>query len=242
MKIQSLSDIEQGKAQRKKADSGVLQVSDIKSAVKDPNRANIFINGKYRLSLNLSQVLDLGVKIGLEVSEDQLSAWEEASQFGKIYARTLEYCLMRPRSTGEVRDYLWRKTRAQAYKTRKGEIKQREGISKELAEQVLQKMIAKKYVNDEEFARWWVENRFLKKGVSARRLRQDLRGKGVSVEIIERVLQESSRQDETELAKILTKKAKKYSDPQKLMAYLVRQGFSYDDVKQAVQNLNNDNY
>ena len=32
------------------------------------------------------------------------------------------------------------------------------------------------------------------------------------------------------------KKAKRYDDPKKLMQYLMRQGFSYDDVRNVMNN------
>ena len=34
--------------------------------------------------------------------------------------------------------------------------------------------------------------------------------------------------------KIIAKKAKKYTDEKKLVAYLARQGFSYDEIKRAI--------
>jgi regulatory protein len=89
-------------------------------------------------------------------------------------------------------------------------------------------------LDDVKFTTWWVENRFIKKGVSRRRLEQDLRRKGVATNIIKQVLDESVRDDQTELQKMLRKKRARYSDDQKLIAYLVRQGFNYDDVRKVV--------
>ena len=37
-----------------------------------------------------------------------------------------------------------------------------------------------------------------------------------------------------EIQKIIAKKAKKYADEKKLVAYLARQGFSYDEIKRAL--------
>ena len=54
--------------------------------------------------------------------------------------------------------------------------------------------------------------------------------KGISKEIIDEVL--SNRNDEEEIIKVITKKRDKYDD-EKLINYLVRQGFSY----QLAQNL-----
>ena len=89
---------------------GHFTITDIKQAVKNPNRANIFVNGKYRFSLDIFQLTQLNVKIGAKFSEDEILNLEQQSEFGKLYALGLNYCLMRPHSEKEIRDYLWKKT------------------------------------------------------------------------------------------------------------------------------------
>lgn len=212
-----------------------MKITSITAQVKNPDRVNVSVDGKYRFSLAISQVVDLGVKVGKEYTEEQLVELETESQFGKLYARALEYCLMRPHSMREVRDYLWRKTRDTKYKSHSGEIKEREGVSEETAERIFNRLVERGYVSDEKFARWWIESRNLTKGTSLRKLSVELRAKGVDGKIIEAELQESSRTDSDELQKIIAKKQRRYDDPQKFMQYLVRQGFSYDDVKAALQ-------
>ena len=86
------------------------RVTDIKEAVRDRNRVNIYIDDKFFCSLDIAQVVDLHVKIGRELTADELDELKRASDFGKFYARALEYVLMRPRSIKEMRDYLKRKT------------------------------------------------------------------------------------------------------------------------------------
>ena len=214
-----------------------MKITALSAQVKNPDRVNVFVDGRFHFSLDIAQIVDLEVKVGLEVSAEQLSELAKESEFGKLYLQALNYCLLRPRSVRELRDYLWRKTLPTKYKTKKGEIKSRAGVSIELVDQVLSKLQQKRYLDDYKFAKWWVENRFLKKGVSARRLRQDLVKKGIAKDLIDEVLASSTRRDNGELQKVLIKKAQRYTDPQKLIAYLVRQGFDYDDVKQAVVEL-----
>lgn len=213
-----------------------MKITNISAQIKNPERLNISVDGKYRFSLALSQVVDLSIKIGNEYSEDELLKFETESDFGKLYARALEYTLMRPHSAKEVKDYLWRKTRATLYKSRTGELKERAGVSKDLAERVFDRLVEKKHIDDDAFARWWIENRSLAKGASRRKLTNELRMKGVAVPSIEAALQATSRREDDELGKIIAKKQGRYSDSQKFMQYLVRQGFSYDDVKAALQS------
>jgi regulatory protein len=212
-----------------------MRITDISLQAKNPNRVNISVDGKYRFSLDVFQVGELGIKRNNDYSEAEIVGFETESQFGKLYARTLEYAMLRPRSVKEIRDYLWKKTLTTKYKSRKtGEIKDKPGISKEITERVLERVQQKGYVNDEQFTRWWVENRNQTKGSSLRKLRSELQSKGVASAVVDAALLASTRSDEDELKKIIAKKAKRYDDEQKLMQYLARQGFSYDDIKRAL--------
>lgn len=207
-----------------------MKITAITAQQKDKNRLNVMVDGKYRFSLDIFQYADLGIKVGKDYSEEELHALETESQFGKVYARALEYCLMRPHSSREVRDYLYRKTRDTRTKT--GETKK--GVAPEITERVFERLIEKGYINDEKFTRYWVENRSLTKGASQRKLQAELQAKGVDRTIIEQQLTASSRSDDDELAKVIAKKRNRYPDDQKFMQYLARQGFSYDDIKQAL--------
>ncbi len=213
-----------------------MKITAIAIQAKNKNRVNVSVDGVYRFSLDVYQLADLGIRIGKEYTEAELVALENESIFGKVYGRALEYCLSRPHSAKEVRDYLYKKTRDQRTKT--GELRQ--GVSPEITARVFDRLVDKKYINDESFARFWVENRNVRKGTSSRKLTMELRAKGVASEIIEQALHASPRSETNELQKMIEKKRNRYPDDQKLMQYLVRQGFSYDDVKQAL--VDNDNY
>jgi regulatory protein len=214
----------------------IMKITGISPQQKDKNRLNVMVDGKYRFSLDVFQYADLGLKVGQEFSDDELTALEQESVFGKVYARALEYCLMRPHSSREVSDYLYRKTRDSRTKT--GGVKK--GVSPAITNRVFDRLVEKGYIDDEKFARYWVDNRQLTKGVSRRKLQAELRAKGVEASIIERYLQESPRSDYDELAKVIAKKQGRYPDRQKFMQYLARQGFSYDDIKQALDTSSDD--
>ena len=214
---------------------GFFIITDIKQAVKNQNRANIFVNGKYRFSLDIFQLTQLNVKIGSKFTKTEIENLEQQSEFGKLYSLALNYCLIRPHSKKEISDYLWKKTLNRKFKNRKtGEFYEKKGVSNISVEQVLSRLIEKKYIDDEKFAKFWVENRNQRKGSSIKKLKSELFSKGVSSDIIEQVLSESNRNDEDEIQKIITKKAKRYTDEQKLIAYLARQGFSFDEIKKAL--------
>ena len=224
-----------------------MKVTGISAQAKNKDRVNISVDGTYRFSLDVFQLVDLGVKVGNEYSEEELVTLETESQFGKLYTRALEYTMLRPHSAREIRDYLWRKTRttkklqkpSERSKARgnfESKIVEKPGVSQEIATRVFDRLSEKGYIDDEKFTHWWVENRNQTKGASRRKLQAELRAKGVESSIIEAALENSERNDEDELAKIIAKKRSKYPDEQKFMQYLARQGFSYDDIKSALSD------
>lgn len=213
-----------------------MKITALKIQVRDKDRVNVFVDGKYSFSLDITQVAELGIKNGNEYTEEELVELENESQFGKLYTRALEYALTRPRSQREMRDYLYRKTRDSRTKT--GDIKK--GVSVELTNRVFDRLVERGYLDDEKFAHFWVENRNVRKGTSLRKLRGELLLKGVDKAIVEQVFESSDRSDNEELLKVIAKKAPRYDDEQKLIAYLMRQGFRFDDIKAALNTSEGD--
>lgn len=193
-----------------------MKITDIKPAVKTPGRWNIFVDGKYSFSLLESQLLEGSVRIGHELSADELDNLKNDSTFGKAYARALELIMRRLRSEKELYDYARRKE-----------------WSDDIRDRVIEKLRIKGYIDDVKFAEAWVRSRVATKPSSRRKLELELRQKGVVSAIIESALQsDDSDHDELDaLRRIVTKRRSRYSDPQKFMAYLARQGFSYDAIK-----------
>ena len=218
------------------------RVSDIKEAVRDKNRVNIYIDDKFFCSLDISQVVDLHLKIGRELSSEELDQLKRASDFGKFYARALEYALMRPRSSKEISDYLKKKTldrkvRVKNRKTGEYSTQEKKGYDASLVPLVFSRLEERGYIDDRRFAELWVENRNVSKGTSIKKLRLELQQKGISSKIIDEVLTESGRSEIEELRKIIARKAKKYPDEQKLIQYLLRQGFNYSDISDELSSI-----
>ena len=208
MDIYKLSDFDGEKPRTK------LKITELKQGLKNPERVNVFVDEKFAFSLDISQIVDLKIKVGREITLEELEDFKEASEFGKLYQRTLEWVLLRPRSKKECRDYLYKKVFEK-------------NLDKTYIDSIIFRLEDKKYLNDENFAKYYVENRFVKKGASFKRLKMELMKKGISKDIIEKVLVDSDRSDKEELKKIISKKRSKYLDDQKLMQYL----FGLADIK-----------
>ena len=109
-------------------------------------------------------------------------------------------------------------------------------ITPEMIQEVVSRLESQNYINDQDFARYFIENRHQNKGISTKRLVQELKIKGVDNDVIEQAMFDQDtgnlfREEEVEIEKMIKKQLRKTSDRQKIIAYLARQGFSYDLIK-----------
>ena len=109
-------------------------------------------------------------------------------------------------------------------------------ITPEMIQEVVSRLESQNYINDQDFARYFIENRHQNKGISTKRLIQELKIKGIDSDIIEQAIFDQGtgnflRDEEVEIEKMIKKQLRKTSDRQKIIAYLARQGFSYDLIK-----------
>ncbi len=213
-------------------------ITKITAGVKNPDRANIFIDGRFAFSLDIAQVVDFNVKAQQKISPRRLQELRDASEFGKLYQRALEWALARPRSERETKDYLnqrkYRRVALNRQREREGK-KPLPELQDNTIALVLTRLIEKGYVDNIKFAQYFVENRQIRKGVSMKRLRMELKQKGIDNNVIQQVLATTERTEEEEMLKVIRKKRRKYDD-QKLVAYLVRQGFDIQKSKDTVEH------
>lgn len=73
-----------------------------------------------------------------------------------------------------------------------------------------------------------------------RRLQMELTKKGVSRDVISEVLSEGERNEKEEILKVIAKKRSKYDTDEKLISYLLRQGFQYELSRELVRSYGKD--
>jgi regulatory protein len=206
-----------------------MKITAIKAQLKDENRVSIFVDGLYSFSLTLDQLLIEKLKKNDELDENQVKQLKKLSDEGKLKQRSLEWLLGRPHSTREFRDYLYKKQ-----------------ADKDLIEAWVDEFTEKKYLNDEQFARWFAENR-RRKNKSSRAITAELYAKGIPAVTIKSIVTELDSENETQeksekqaLRELVNKllNRSRYQDEQKLISYLLSKGFSYGDIKEMLERNN----
>jgi regulatory protein len=214
---------------------------------KDKDRVNVFIDGKFAVSLSLNEVISLGIQKNQEISPEFLNKIISQSDFGKLFNYALNFLSFRPRSEFEIRDALKRKTIILERTT--GEKKDYQPV----VDAVIEKLKSINQINDTEFAMWFVDQRntFRPKGKIA--LQQELSRKKISKTVISEVLDkkkdDSDSPSQFELALSASRKkaallALKIKDSKslfeakvKLQRHLASRGFDWDTIKSVVEKL-----
>lgn len=197
-----------------------MKITAVKRQAKRTDRYSIYVDGVYQFSLNESQLVESGLHSGQELDAAGIARYKETSATGKLFDRILNLLSIRPRSVWEVETYAHRKD-----------------ASPEQIEYIVERCRKLGYLDDEQFARQWIENRRLTRPTSQRKLRSELLAKRIAPAVVDRALvHDHSQTNETEvLATLVAKKRSRYSDDTKFMQYLARQGFSYNDIRSVLQ-------
>jgi regulatory protein len=148
--------------------------------------------------------------------------------FEKFYNKALEFLSYRTRSEKEIRDKLKAKQ-----------------VEPQVIEKIIAKLKEKKFINDENFARQWIENRSRFKPRSLRLIKLELKQKGISEEVMEKISNDEFLifNDLEQAKKLVEKRIKRLKDLskqeiyQKLGRYLASKGFNWDTIKKAIDEV-----
>ncbi|MDO9120571.1 MAG: RecX family transcriptional regulator [Anaerolineaceae bacterium] len=199
------------------------QITAIHVQKHDPNRLNIELDGEF--AFGLSRLVAAWLKVGDLLDEDRINTLIKSDSSEVAYQKATRLLDYRPRTEKEIRQRLT----------------QKEFSTLEI-DQVVLRLKRANLVQDEKFAKMWIENRNDFHPRSQRLIRYELRIKGVAEQTIESALADSA--DDLELA---TRAAAQYARKlnfqdrvlfrKKLSAYLARRGFSYGTISPVIRDL-----
>jgi regulatory protein len=202
----------------------VKQVTALRSGKGRRKRVNVYLDSKFAFSLEAEVVLTERLKVGQELSDEQISALAKADNFQRCLNAALHYLSYRPRSESELRERLYRRN-----------------FDEESIGRVVARLEELGLVNDMEFAQFWQDNRQAFSPRSSSLTRLELRRKGVAEEVISQVVTPASDGEGAYRAALGKARRLPVSDYQsfrrRLGEYLRRRGFSYGVINNTVQQL-----
>jgi regulatory protein len=199
------------------------KITAIEPQQKNPQRVNIHLDGKF--AFGLARITAGWLEVGQELNEENISSLQAEDANELAYQKAMHFLSYRPRSSVEVRQNL-----------------KQHGIPEAIVEETLNRLMRAGLVNDQEFARAWIENRNTFQPRSKSALRMELRRKGLSDEIVQPMLDEQVNEEA-----LAFKAARKYARRlaslewlefrQKLGGFLARRGFSYTTLSPVISEV-----
>lgn len=219
------------KNQKKTSPKTALLITDISPQAKNKLRENVYLNGKFAFGISAEKRFEHRLKVGEYLTESRVRDLVLEDQVGKLLNSALSFLSVRPRSVKEVRVRLKLKLEKSGYidPTRTLDL-------------VIDKLAKMALLDDEEFARWWVDQRKKFKPMGERVLRSELHSKGVPREIIDELFF-AYEESVSEIESLARKKASVYKNlpkvefQTKLSNFLARRGYGWDEIKSVVDRL-----
>lgn len=196
-----------------------MKITALEPQARHPNRYNLSLDGRFAFGLDARLVLQHGLAVGGELSEDDVARLRGQDEEGRLFDAAVRFLGPRPRSRAEVRTRLLRPRPNQP------------PPPLDVVNRVLDRLAELELLDDRQFAAFWVENRERFSPRSSRALGAELRQRGVSRETVEEIA-EPERDEERALAaarpRVRGLAGADYDTFRtRLGGFLLRRGFSY---------------
>ncbi|MBN2394796.1 MAG: RecX family transcriptional regulator [Anaerolineae bacterium] len=183
------------------------------------DRVNVYLDGVF--AFGLATLVAASLRVGMILTDDEITALRLADEVERARDKALNYLSYRPRSEAELQSHLLESDFAET-----------------TVDEVLHRLQEVGLVDDEAFARYWVDNRARFRPRGKRMLVQELRQKGVALDVIETALAEY---DEVAAAQhVAEEQARRLTHlppevfRRRFWDRLMRRGFSPDIIKEVL--------
>jgi regulatory protein len=186
-------------------------------------RSNVYLDGRYAFSLT-TELAVKELRVGEPISAEQYAGLVIKDQQARAYDAALRFLGARPRSEREIRDRL-----------------ARHEFDVQVVDRVVERLRRLRLVDDAAFAAYWVEQRATHRPRGVRLLKQELRQKGVSQDVVTEALPLDD--DEEGAYRAAQRKATSLralderTFRQRLGAFLQRRGYGYETTRSVVNRL-----
>jgi len=196
-----------------------MKITKIEQQKKDEKRYSIFLDGKFAFGLSGTDVLYFKLKEGEELEPKKYEYILEHKVYEEAKTKAFNYISVGYKTEKEVKDKLFSKE-----------------YSEEVVDKVIELLKKYDYVNDVTYAKKFIEYRTNVKKQGEFKIKHDLKLKGVSNDIISEVFEEFESDTNDTIVALIEKKAKgekefDFKEKQRITGFLLRKGFSYDEIK-----------
>ena len=207
-----------------------MVISDIQEF--DKKRSRIYIDGEFAFLLYKGELKDYGISIDAVISDEDYLEITGSLLPKRATKRAMNLLQKRDYTEKQLRDKL------------------AEGLYPEKSiDAAIEYVRSYHYIDDERYIRDYISYHMTDK--SRNRIVQDLMGKGISKDVLLPVMDElyeesSENPEDSQIQRLLEKKHfspdMDYNDKQKIIAFLLRRGFSLDSIRRNIDDFRTDSF
>lgn len=203
-----------------------MKITRIESQKRNINRVNIYIDNKFAFGLTDEIRYKYDLHTNKEIDEEFIEDILKAEEQRKVINNALNLISYRQRSIKEIRQNLTMKGYEDIY-----------------IEKAIEYCKGQNYLNDEDFADSFIKDKQNLNKYGSKRIKYELINKGVSKNVIEKVLQIDPEDEYCTALELAKKRINSYNGQdrnsiyRKLGGFLQRKGYPFDIVKKVLDEV-----
>ncbi len=189
-------------------------------------KIHLLIDDEYQITTDIDFWAENFIKDGTEIDDDEWQELVDKINYKKAVNKCFDLLSRRDHSVKELKTKLLRT------------------VDEDNAQRAIDRMLELGYLDDEKYAQNLLKHLIEDKKMSRAFIKQEMFKRGVSSDIVSNLLEDIEIDNVSSVVDlILTKYSTKINQEngvEKVIAALMRKGFSYSDIKEAIRRIEND--
>ena len=192
------------------------------------SKIHLLLDDEYQITTDVNFWAENFIKDGTDITDEEWNILVDKINYRKAFNKCADFLSRRDHSVKELREKLLRT------------------VDEASADKAIERFEELGYLDDEKFAKNYAEHLFKNKNYSNNHVKQELYKKGISRDIVAEIIEDSEIDSVENIITIINKKyyskLNAENGKEKVVAALMRKGFSYGDIKSAFYRIENEEY
>lgn len=192
------------------------------------SKIHLLLDDEYQITTDVNFWAENYIKDGTDITDEEWNALVDRINYRKAFNKCADFLSRRDHSIKELKEKLLRT------------------VDEVSADKAIARFEQLGYLDDEKFAKSYAEHLYKNKNYSDNHVKQELYKKGISRDIVSEIIEDSEFDSVENIITIINKKyyskLNAENGKEKVVAALMRKGFSYSDIKSAFYRIENEEY
>lgn len=196
----------------------MAEITSIGPQVKDKQRCNVYIDGRFYCGIKLEVAIKYRLKVGMQIEREQLDEIQLETEKSQALDKAMTHLSATMKTQKQMRDFLNKK-----------------GYTEAVADYVIERLSYYKLIDDYAYCRAYIQST---SGKGKRAIETELIRRGADRQAIEEVLAETEESSDSAYAVLEKYLRGKQIDRKTLFKgfqFLLSKGFSYETAKEALE-------